>query len=424
MKIKGILFVLLLVIGAVATFIALLPCVLLTPFSSFPAVHAIRQKTRLFVNECFFQYAAGLLYHYCSTAVHVHYADPNLLTDQHMFIISNHRSTIDWMFSGWCYASFFASYPCLIFMLKESLRTLPVFGYCAQIMMYVFLSRNKQQDLPHVQRMLRYLWTSRSTNEHCRDASEPQGVDPKLVRRPIPSASSPLARGLHLPDEPVDATSKAEAQHHSAMSIIMFPEGTDLSPENVVKSEQYAQDKGLKLLKHVLYPRPTGFVHCMRQLQTIKPRDSCLHDVTIAYKDRVPGVRTTHQSMIAGDFPLEVHLYVRRTAVSALPMDNEGLEQWLTHAFLDKETLLEHFYSGDMRACSEQFPLCVDNTTRTNRTNSLLHIAYMLLLIVGAGYLLWCFKWFKWVLLVYTLLFAGLAKLGGFEQLELVASGY
>lgn len=184
-RLRGLCFVLLLTIAAMTAFMLLLPCILFTPWAS--SWRRSRQIWRHFANECFCQVASSLLYYLCGIEVVVHRADMEEREDSEVFIICNHRSTVDWMFCGWAYASFFQhSYPFLVFLLKESLRTVPFFGYAAQTLPYAFLGRRREQDLPHLRRLLRYF----------------------------------------------------AGEYKTLPAIIMFPEGTDLSESNVFKNGQ------------------------------------------------------------------------------------------------------------------------------------------------------------------------------------------
>lgn len=43
-------------------------------------------------------------------------------------------------------------------------------------------------------------------------------------------------------------------------SIFLFPEGTDLSESNKIKSNTFARENNLPLLEYVLYPKPSGLL--------------------------------------------------------------------------------------------------------------------------------------------------------------------
>jgi 1-acyl-sn-glycerol-3-phosphate acyltransferase len=86
---------------------------------------------------------------------------------------------------GWCYGSIMGTNSKIRMILKESLRSVPIFGWCMQLMMYIFLTRKREDDIPHIQSAVNYL---------------------------INSSSNP--------------------------AIFIFPEGTDLSESNIIKSNK------------------------------------------------------------------------------------------------------------------------------------------------------------------------------------------
>ena len=93
------------------------------------------------------------------------------------------------MYAGWCYASLINAATSLKIILKGALRAVPVFGWTMQLMMFIFLSRNRDEDLPHISNVFSYLHSV--------------GTQP---------------------------------------SVLIFPEGTDLSPSNIVKSNDCKLD--------------------------------------------------------------------------------------------------------------------------------------------------------------------------------------
>ena len=71
------------------------------------------------------------------------------------------------------------------------------------------------------------------------------------------------------------------------IELVIFPEGTDLSPGNRERDKNYALKNNLPLNKCVLYPRTTGFVKCVRTLkEENKYFDVC--DVSIGYIGDIP----------------------------------------------------------------------------------------------------------------------------------------
>ena len=60
------------------------------------------------------------------------------------------------------------------------------------------------------------------------------------------------------------------ATYPSSVWLLLFAEGTRLSPEKLELSQKFAKDRNLHVLKHHLTPRSKGFVHMMKHLDTSK----------------------------------------------------------------------------------------------------------------------------------------------------------
>ena len=56
-----------------------------------------------------------------------------------------------------------------------------------------------------------------------------------------------------------------------------------------------------------------------------------LHDITIAYKDSIPGIRTSEASIMKGQFPPEIHLVVHRYLIDELPSDRLELDKVISY---------------------------------------------------------------------------------------------
>eukprot|EP00602_Paraphysomonas_sp_CaronLab_P010683 CAMPEP_0185037330 /NCGR_PEP_ID=MMETSP1103-20130426/31568_1 /TAXON_ID=36769 /ORGANISM="Paraphysomonas bandaiensis, Strain Caron Lab Isolate" /LENGTH=193 /DNA_ID=CAMNT_0027575257 /DNA_START=360 /DNA_END=938 /DNA_ORIENTATION=+ len=179
----------------------------------------------------------------------------------------------------------------MLIILKDALRSVPVYGWLMQLGLYIFLQRKRDSDIPHITRMLNYL----------------------------------IQLGTH-------------------PSLLLFPEGTDLSKSNVAKSNQYAQANGLNELTYVLHPKPSGFVAA---LQCMRNTGAALHDVTIAYDDHERGKRPSEKDLVTGKFPRAIYLHVERHEMKSLPEGKRELEAWLRSAFQKKEKLLKEFYEAE-----------------------------------------------------------------------------
>lgn len=182
---RGILYSIGLVFGAIGSFLVLIPWCVLLPFNRLPYVAPIRRAYLGMVTMMFFSFAAVMIEYVCGTKIYIHGTDPRLLDDKGVLVLANHRTRVDWMYGGWSYATLLNNYPQLAFILKRSLKDVPFFGWCMQIMMYIFLERKSAQDLPKIDKVLRYL-----------------------------------------------------KSHDINSSVFIFPEGTDLSESNVAKSNK------------------------------------------------------------------------------------------------------------------------------------------------------------------------------------------
>lgn len=133
----------------------------------------------------------------------------------------------EWLYLWWfSYTAGMHGY--LYFVLKESLRFVPIFGTGMMVFGFLFLARNWAKDKPRFQHHVTQL-NSRS--------------DP--------------------------------------MWLLIFPEGTNLSVNGRRTSKAFAEKVGIPDMKHQLLPRSTGLQFC---LQGLKTTVDWVYDCTIAYE--------------------------------------------------------------------------------------------------------------------------------------------
>eukprot|EP01004_Peranema_trichophorum_P005411 NODE_4270_length_1196_cov_42.374651_g3768_i0.p1 GENE.NODE_4270_length_1196_cov_42.374651_g3768_i0~~NODE_4270_length_1196_cov_42.374651_g3768_i0.p1 ORF type:complete len:374 (+),score=32.26 NODE_4270_length_1196_cov_42.374651_g3768_i0:143-1123(+) len=202
-------------------------------------------------------------------------------------IISNHRTRIDWMLL-WCLFSRASWLSSLKIVLKRQLKSAPGFGWAMQFFLFVFLHRKWEDDKEYMEKVL-----------------------------------------------------KTSAYYKKNVSLLIFPEGTDLSNSNLEKSREYAQKEGLCVFNHVLHPRSKGFIHC---LETLSTNIDAVYDITIGYVDYVKGERPSEKSLYKGRWPPEIHFYCKRYELSKLPKGHKELEAWINQRFAEKELILDEFY--------------------------------------------------------------------------------
>ena len=226
--------------------------------------------------------------------------------DRVVLIVLNHHCRLDWMFF-WPIAHRLRllSGGALKIALKENLRRAPFFGWAMQAFLFIFLRRNDRDgDLARL----------RASAEHA-------------------------------------------AAHGDRYALLIFPEGTDLSPSNVKLAQTFAEQKGKAAYTHVLYPRAAGFCEAMSALGGAL---DAVYDVTIRY-DNHPKVVASDDArpnegacLFHGHWPTHVHCHIERVGVTTIvgnamgghgvPKDplaiTERSAAWLQEAWARKEARL------------------------------------------------------------------------------------
>jgi 1-acyl-sn-glycerol-3-phosphate acyltransferase len=199
------------------------------------------------ITQIFQEFLAATLYYIGNSKTIIHCENPKLFNtnERGILLVSNHRTVIDWMYVGWCYGSMMNFLSNFKVILKNALRNVPIFGWLMQLGMYIFLERHRDKDVPHISKVLSYL--------------------------------------LHLGSRP---------------SILIFPEGTDLSESNVEKSNLYAKENNLSPFYYVLRPKSTGLLTI---LNVMSQQSYDVHDVTVAYIDYEEKKRPGALSILFGN---------------------------------------------------------------------------------------------------------------------------
>ncbi|KAI3841002.1 hypothetical protein MKX03_018233 [Papaver bracteatum] len=209
---------------------------------------------------------------------------------ERVLLIANHRTEVDWMYL-WDLALRKGSLGYIKYVLKSSLMKLPVFGWSFHILDFISVERKWEVD---ASKMLQMLSTF---------------TDP---RDPI--------------------------------WLAVFPEGTDYTEQKCMRSQKYAAEKGLPVLKNVLLPKTKGFHAC---LDTLRSSLDAVYDVTIGYRHRCP----TLMDNVYGVDPSEVHIHIRRIPLNKIPISEDETAAWLMNTFELKDNLLSDFKSKGHFPC-------------------------------------------------------------------------
>ncbi|PWA60285.1 lysophosphatidyl acyltransferase 4 [Artemisia annua] len=203
---------------------------------------------------------------------------------ERVLIIANHRTEVDWMYI-WDLALRKGCLGCIKYVFKSSLLKLPIFGWGFHVFEFISVERK---------------WE----------------VDETIMRKMLSTFINPL----------------------DPLWLAVFPEGTDFTEQKCVKSQQFAAENGLPILKNVLLPKTRGFHACV---EILRGSLDAVYDLTIAYKNRCP----TFMDNVFGVEPAEVHIHVRRISLDDIPVSESECSTWLLNRFHLKDQLLSDFVS-------------------------------------------------------------------------------
>lgn len=124
------------------------------------------------------------------------------------------------------------------------------------------------------------------------------------------------------------------------LQLLVFPEGTDLSPSNKKKSHCYAENNDLQKYDYVLHPKKKGFCLCVEELCKGKVPLTIVN-MSVGYIGTIP---QNEKDLCLGNWPTEIHFFAEQIPSSRLPSDKEGLSKWLVQCWEKKEEQLRKFY--------------------------------------------------------------------------------
>ncbi|KAG9102727.1 hypothetical protein FRC06_001300 [Ceratobasidium sp. 370] len=236
-------------------------------------------------------------------------------------MVPNHQIYADWWYL-WCLAYSMRAHADVLIILKDSLKWIPIVGWGMQFFRFIFLARSWTHD-------------KASLTAHLT----------RLAR---------TATGTQLP-----------------FLLLLFPEGTLVSPNTRPISAAFAAKTGIQDMQHTLLPRSTGLLFCLRAMAPHMPELKLL-DVTVAY----PGIPrggygqayyTLRSIFMQGVPPPRVHVHLRlydvardvpigtpQGAEEASPPERAAFDKWLLERWQEKDALMEtQLTEGGFRSSSE-----------------------------------------------------------------------
>ena len=226
---------------------------------------------------------------------------------------------------------------------KASLRALPVLGWAAYFLDFVFLTRNYQRDQKTITTQIAAL------SEH--------------------------------------------SQHYSSGNfwLTIFPEGTRSRPAKIIESQAYAKSQGLPAFEHLLLPRTKGLQSLLEGADS-SFRQAADHvlDITLGYPSKRADPASSKVRPSVGDLFFStgrswpVHIHVRAIPLSSVPTGKEELRSWVFSVFQEKDKLLEYYYQHG------KFPGDVQVLPQSSRLGFIANVAFFMGLAVLIGVVLRC----------------------------------
>lgn len=246
-------------------------------------------------------------------------------------IIANHQIYIEWAFLWWLtYTSGLAGF--VYIMLKDSLKKIPILGYGMKNYDFIFLSRKWINDKDTFDKHLGRV------DANGRGLGPASGV--------VQLIGDQWPKGIR-------------KEKTWPYSLIMFPEGTNLSANTRNKTEIYAKKVNKKPFNNVLLPKTTGLRYSLLKL---KDSVEIIYDITIGYsgvKQHEYGqdIYSLSNVFLEGKNPKDVNMFIRTFKINEIPIgnlnyDNEDdeklavkeFEDWLFKIWKEKDELLDRFY--------------------------------------------------------------------------------
>lgn len=200
------------------------------------------------------------------------------------------------------------------------------------------------------------------------------------------------------------------------LQLLIFPEGTNYCKSGKAKSDAHAKKNNLPLYEYVLHPRVRGFNFIVQKLRnnTLK----AVHDVTIGYKN---GFCYGELDLFRGKFPGEIHVYITRYDIDALPRDSDSIDNWCIKRWSEKEDRLKRFYRDG--AFTEHNSISESDRIETEliaARKMQLALVFWMSFLMASFYLLYHYVIVRWfVVVVAAFYFGALFFCGGIDKLQI-----
>ncbi|KAH3674720.1 hypothetical protein WICMUC_003080 [Wickerhamomyces mucosus] len=246
-------------------------------------------------------------------------------------LFANHQIYTDWAFI-WYFLHLAEVSNFIYIILKDSLKKIPILGYGMQNFEFIFLSRNWSTDKSIISESLSKI------DANGRGKGDILGFKKDTLNN--------WPKGI-------------DETKIWPYSLVLFPEGTNLSANTRSKTEIYAAKVGRPAFKHVLLPKITGL-----RFSLLKLKDSIddILDLTIGYSGVNPDeygqdIYRLEEILLNGKNPETVSIHIDSLKIDEIPIgkleyenpeeeakDIKKFEDWVFERWSIKDQLMDNFY--------------------------------------------------------------------------------
>ena len=213
---------------------------------------------------------------------------------QHTIAISNHAFEVDWIFLWMVVDKFYFLAGARAFV-KQVIKFFPVIGWSFYFNEFIFLARDWNKDSKSLGRQLDTL-----------------------------------------------------AEYPHPLMLLLFCEGTRLTPEKYAASLEFAKERNIDHFKHHLVPRPKGFVYCISHIkEKLLTSIPAIYNVQVAFSSSLNQEVEPNVSSLMYGQQLIGDVYLERIPIESIAQNEPGdsdiaLGNFLTSLYHEKDELMDY----------------------------------------------------------------------------------
>lgn len=136
------------------------------------------------------------------------------------------------------------------------------------------------------------------------------------------------------------------AEYPHPLMILLFSEGTRLTPEKYAASVEFAKTRGVDYFKHHLVPRAKGFTYCISHIKKDPTkRIPAIYNVQVSFSDSLNQQTEPNFYSMMNGLPITGDVYLERIPIDSIetgPDPEESLNKYLTDLYHQKDELMDY----------------------------------------------------------------------------------